>query len=74
MLLSSLVYLQCFCICPGPVLRAEEGDTLRVTFLNKADRNYSIQPHGLHYDKHFQAVSYEDGEEVTSCINIIKII
>uniref|UniRef100_A0AAQ4PIB5 ferroxidase n=1 Tax=Gasterosteus aculeatus aculeatus TaxID=481459 RepID=A0AAQ4PIB5_GASAC len=45
----------------GPVLRAEEGDTLRVTFLNKADRNYSIQPHGLHYDKHFQAVSYEDG-------------
>lgn len=56
------------------MLRAEEGDTLRVTFLNKADRNYSIQPHGLHYDKHFQAVSYEDGEEVTSCINIIKII
>ncbi|XP_037323341.2 ferroxidase HEPHL1 isoform X1 [Pungitius pungitius] len=45
----------------GPVLRAEEGDTLRVTFLNKADRNYSIQPHGLHYDKHFQGDSYEDG-------------
>uniref|UniRef100_A0AAX7TJE2 ferroxidase n=1 Tax=Astatotilapia calliptera TaxID=8154 RepID=A0AAX7TJE2_ASTCA len=44
----------------GPVLRAEEGDTLRVTFLNKADRNYSIQPHGLHYDKHFQGSSYED--------------
>ncbi|XP_039889072.1 ferroxidase HEPHL1 [Simochromis diagramma] len=47
----------------GPVLRAEEGDTLRVTFLNKADRNYSIQPHGLHYDKHFQGSSYEDGVE-----------
>lgn len=45
----------------GPVLRAEEGDTLRVMFLNKADRNYSIQPHGLHYDKHFQGSSYEDG-------------
>nr|XP_033500237.1 hephaestin-like protein 1 isoform X1 [Epinephelus lanceolatus] len=45
----------------GPVLRAEEGDTLRVTFLNKADRNYSIQPHGLHYDKRFQGSSYEDG-------------
>ncbi|XP_068456801.1 ferroxidase HEPHL1 isoform X2 [Clinocottus analis] len=45
----------------GPVLRAEEGDTLRVTFLNEADRNYSIQPHGVHYDKHFQGISYEDG-------------
>ncbi|XP_074467992.1 ferroxidase HEPHL1 isoform X2 [Sebastes fasciatus] len=45
----------------GPVLRAEEGDTLRVMFMNKADRNYSIQPHGLHYDKHFQGSSYEDG-------------
>ncbi|XP_044077458.1 ferroxidase HEPHL1 [Siniperca chuatsi] len=45
----------------GPVLRAEEGDTLRVTFMNKANRNYSIQPHGLHYDEHFQGSSYEDG-------------
>lgn len=51
------------CICPGPVLRAEEGDTLRVTFMNKADRNYSIQPHGLHYDKRFQGSSYEDGKK-----------
>ncbi|XP_038564951.1 ferroxidase HEPHL1 [Micropterus salmoides] len=45
----------------GPVLRAEEGDTLRVTFMNRADRNFSIEPHGLHYDKHFQGSSYEDG-------------
>ncbi|XP_034539614.1 ferroxidase HEPHL1 isoform X2 [Notolabrus celidotus] len=45
----------------GPVLRAEEGDTLQVTFKNLADRNYSIQPHGLHYDKRFQGSSYEDG-------------
>ncbi|XP_071378036.1 ferroxidase HEPHL1-like [Centroberyx affinis] len=45
----------------GPVLRAEEGDTLRVTFMNKADRNFSIQPHGLHYDKRFQGSSYNDG-------------
>ncbi|XP_056141515.1 ferroxidase HEPHL1 [Lampris incognitus] len=45
----------------GPVLRGEEGDTLLVTFMNKAGRNYSIQPHGLHYDKHFQGTSYEDG-------------
>ncbi|KAG7217240.1 hypothetical protein INR49_027784 [Caranx melampygus] len=45
----------------GPVLRAEEGDTLKVTFMNKADRNYSIQPHGLHFDKQSQGSSYEDG-------------
>lgn len=51
-----------FCIYPGPVLRAEEGDTLKVTFMNKADRNYSIQPHGLHYDKQSQGSSYKDGE------------
>lgn len=58
----------CVCVCPGPVLRAEEGDTLRVTFMNEADRNYSIQPHGLQYDKRFQGVSYEDGEEATIAI------
>ncbi|KAG8007960.1 Ceruloplasmin [Nibea albiflora] len=51
----------------GPVLRAEEGDALSVTFMNKADRNYSIQPHGLHYDKRFQGSSYVDGEEADSC-------
>lgn len=51
-----------FSVYPGPVLRAEEGDTLEVTFMNKADRNYSIQPHGLHYDKSSQGSSYEDGE------------
>lgn len=47
---------------PGPVLRAEQGDTLRVHFKNKADRAYSIQPHGVHYDKRFQGSVYEDGE------------
>ncbi|KAM4726146.1 ferroxidase HEPHL1 isoform 2-T2 [Anableps anableps] len=40
----------------GPVLRAEEGDILRVTFLNNASRRYSIHPHGLHY-------VYEDGSD-----------
>ncbi|KAL0994973.1 hypothetical protein UPYG_G00130140 [Umbra pygmaea] len=47
----------------GPVLRAEVGDTLQVVFLNKANRNYSIQPHGLHFDKRFQGTSYQDGVE-----------
>ncbi|XP_064186262.1 ceruloplasmin isoform X2 [Anguilla rostrata] len=33
----------------GPVIRAEEGDTIRVIFRNKATRPYSIQPHGVEY-------------------------
>uniref|UniRef100_A0A3B3HM20 Ceruloplasmin n=1 Tax=Oryzias latipes TaxID=8090 RepID=A0A3B3HM20_ORYLA len=31
----------------GPVLRAEEGDIIRVVFKNKASRPYSIQAHGV---------------------------
>ncbi|XP_017273415.1 ferroxidase HEPHL1 [Kryptolebias marmoratus] len=45
----------------GPILRAEEGDTLKVTFLNRADRSYSIHPHGVQYDKQYQGASYVDG-------------
>ncbi|KAK1800490.1 hypothetical protein P4O66_005709, partial [Electrophorus voltai] len=45
----------------GPVLRAEVGDVLEVTFLNKADKNYSIQPHGLQYIKLYEGALYEDG-------------
>ncbi|XP_067289216.1 ferroxidase HEPHL1 [Pseudorasbora parva] len=45
----------------GPVLRAEVGDTLQVMFMNKADKIYSIQPHGLQYDKPFEGVFYQDG-------------
>ncbi|KAG7280767.1 hypothetical protein CRUP_037697 [Coryphaenoides rupestris] len=33
----------------GPVLRAEEKDTIQVVFKNKASRPYSIQPHGVQY-------------------------
>jgi FtsP/CotA-like multicopper oxidase with cupredoxin domain len=35
----------------GPQLRAEEGDTIKVHFYNKADKPLSIHPHGLHYDE-----------------------
>ncbi|XP_056233645.1 ceruloplasmin [Seriola aureovittata] len=33
----------------GPVLRAEEKDTIKVVFKNKASRPYTIQPHGVQY-------------------------
>ncbi|KAB1271889.1 Hephaestin-like protein 1 [Camelus dromedarius] len=38
----------------GPVIKAEVGDTLLVTFANKADKVYSILPHGVKgIDKEF---------------------
>lgn len=35
----------------GPQLRAVEGDTLKVHFLNRADKPLSMHPHGMHYDE-----------------------
>lgn len=35
----------------GPQIRAEEGDTIKVHFYNKADKMLSMHPHGVHYDK-----------------------
>jgi len=34
-----------------PQLRAVEGDTFKIHFLNKADNPLSIHPHGMHYDE-----------------------
>ncbi|XP_044114238.1 ferroxidase HEPHL1 isoform X2 [Neovison vison] len=45
----------------GPVIRAEVGDTLLVTFANKADKAYSILPHGVIYDKASDAAPNIDG-------------
>ncbi|VFV28449.1 hephaestin-like 1 [Lynx pardinus] len=45
----------------GPVIRAEVGDTLLVTFANKADKVYSILPHGVIYDKASDAAPNVDG-------------
>ncbi|XP_076139155.1 ferroxidase HEPHL1-like isoform X1 [Alosa pseudoharengus] len=45
----------------GPVIAAETGDTVVVTFSNNASRTYSIQPHGLQYDKRYEGAEYQDG-------------
>lgn len=39
----------CLCvhILLGPIIRAEVGEVLHITFLNKASRPYSIKPHGV---------------------------
>lgn len=35
----------------GPTLRAEQGETIVVTFRNMANGPYSIHPHGIAYGK-----------------------
>uniref|UniRef100_A0AAY4A9Z6 ferroxidase n=1 Tax=Denticeps clupeoides TaxID=299321 RepID=A0AAY4A9Z6_9TELE len=45
----------------GPVMKMEVGDILQVSFLNKANRNYSIQAHGLQYKKQYEGATYQDG-------------
>lgn len=46
----------------GPVIKAEVGDILLVTFANKADKVYSILPHGVVYDKASDAAPNIDGK------------
>ncbi|KAM4701613.1 ferroxidase HEPHL1 [Discoglossus pictus] len=45
----------------GPVIKGEVGDTIVVVFANKADRNYSIMPHGVSFNKDSEGAAYVDG-------------
>uniref|UniRef100_A0A8C3PVI4 ferroxidase n=1 Tax=Chrysolophus pictus TaxID=9089 RepID=A0A8C3PVI4_CHRPC len=45
----------------GPVIKAEVGDTIMVTFANKASWPFSIQPHGVSYGKAWEGMLYHDG-------------
>uniref|UniRef100_A0A8C4Y3Q2 Ceruloplasmin n=1 Tax=Gopherus evgoodei TaxID=1825980 RepID=A0A8C4Y3Q2_9SAUR len=45
----------------GPVIKAEVGDTVLVTFANKASWPFSIQPHGVLYGKKWEGTLYHDG-------------
>jgi FtsP/CotA-like multicopper oxidase with cupredoxin domain len=45
----------------GPIIRGGVGDTLKVTFLNRSDREdrvFSIHPHGLRYSKDDEGAYY----------------
>src|SRR5262249_49399813 len=42
----------------GPVIRAEVGDIILVTFLNRSSSTHSIHPHGLHYNKDNEGAVY----------------
>uniref|UniRef100_A0A5F9CWS6 Ceruloplasmin n=1 Tax=Oryctolagus cuniculus TaxID=9986 RepID=A0A5F9CWS6_RABIT len=45
----------------GPVIRAEVGDTIQVVFYNRASKPFSIQPHGVFYEKDYEGTVYNDG-------------
>nr|XP_056714332.1 ferroxidase HEPHL1 [Euleptes europaea] len=47
----------------GPVIKAEVGDTILVTFANKADRNFSMTPHGVAFNKSSEGIPYWDGHQ-----------
>ncbi|XP_058232223.1 hephaestin-like protein 1a isoform X2 [Hemibagrus wyckioides] len=50
----------------GPVIRGEPGDVIVITFRNMAAKNFSLQPHGLSYDKVYEGALYQDGKTYTS--------
>ncbi|KAK7889548.1 hypothetical protein WMY93_025108 [Mugilogobius chulae] len=47
----------------GPLIMAEEGDTIMVQLRNAASRPYSIHPHGLNYSKDNEGAFYPDGTD-----------
>jgi len=44
----------------GPVIRAEVGDTIYVTFRNSGTNPYTMYPHGLQYQKSSEGAVYSD--------------
>ena len=45
----------------GPLIRAEVGDTIHVTFRNNGNKPYSMHPHGVFYNKDSEGAPYDDG-------------
>ena len=45
----------------GPLIRAEVGDSIRVTFRNNTHLSLTMHPHGLEYKKDAEGASYDDG-------------
>jgi FtsP/CotA-like multicopper oxidase with cupredoxin domain len=45
----------------GPIIRAEVGDTIRVTFKNNGTHPASMHSHGVFYNKDSEGASYDDG-------------
>ncbi|CAH2246888.1 ceruloplasmin [Pelobates cultripes] len=47
----------------GPVIQAQVGDVVRVTFRNNAKQPYSIQAHGVSYTKTMEGALYRTSED-----------
>ncbi len=45
----------------GPVIHAEVGDTIKITFKNNGTHPYSMHPHGVFYEKPSEGSVYADG-------------
>ena len=45
----------------GPLIRAEVGDTIKITFFNHTNIFCSMHPHGLSYAKDSEGALYNDG-------------
>lgn len=47
----------------GPIIIAQVGDVIKVTFKNKASHPYSIQAHGVSYTKDMEGAAYKTGKD-----------
>ena len=45
----------------GPIIHAEVGDTIQITFKNNGTHPYSMHPHGVFYEKASEGSLYADG-------------
>lgn len=48
-----------FCWFLGPIIKAEVGQIIKITFYNKASVPLSIHPHGLRYNKNNEGSFYK---------------
>lgn len=74
MLESSLPNTFPHSVFQGPVIKAEVGDTVLVTFANKARRSYSIMAHGVSFSKLSEGAPYLDGKFWLHCCIVISTI
>jgi len=56
----------------GPVIRAEVGDTIYVTFMNNGSNPYTIHAHGVSYEKSSEGTAYHDGTTGTDLHDLVQ--
>merc|ERR1719397_1757360 len=56
----------------GPVIRAEVGDTVYITFRNNGSHAYTMHPHGFAYEKDSEGTSYQDGTSGADLDDVVQ--